>query len=59
MKLLTEREAHTFLNVSRPTLRRLAEAGKIPAPIRFGRTLRYDQDGLENAVRKMQAEART
>src|SRR5258708_6191861 len=45
--LLSDLEAAALLNVSRATLHRLRASGRLPAPVRLGRCVRYNRRELE------------
>lgn len=44
---LTAEQLAEFLGISRATVWRLHAAGRVPAPIRFGRAVRWDQWTVE------------
>jgi excisionase family DNA binding protein len=50
-RLLTVAETASFFQVSRKTIRRMIEAGDLPA-IRFGRSVRIDPEVIEKIVRQ-------
>ncbi len=58
MKLATETEACEHYKISRSLLRNLIARGMLRPPIKLGRVIRHDMDGLEEDLRKLQAAAR-
>lgn len=48
--LLTYRQTAEFLGISENHLIRLNNAGKIPAPIRMGRSIRFSQQELQDWI---------
>jgi excisionase family DNA binding protein len=50
-ELISIDEACTFLKISRPTLRKLTQSGKIPYQ-KLGRTIRYNKSELVNLKNK-------
>lgn len=45
-ELLTAEDVGGLLNCSARTVRRMADSGRIPAPVRLGRLVRWDRQGL-------------
>jgi prophage regulatory protein len=50
--LLTADEVATMLNVSERTLWRLLSAGKVPKPVRFGRSTRWRDTEVKEWVER-------
>ena len=50
--LLTAEEVAAMLNVSERTLWRLLSAGKLPQPVRFGRSTRWKATELAHWIEK-------
>ena len=50
--LLTADEVATMLNVSERTLWRLLSAGKVPSPVRFGRSTRWKATEVAEWIRR-------
>ncbi len=48
--LMDAEDVAKTLNCSRRTVRRLADSGQIPAPIRLGRLLRWDRRALQEWI---------
>lgn len=53
MYFVDYREAAALMNISVRTLRRLVEAGAIPAPRRFRNAVRFDVGELREAVQRL------
>lgn len=51
-RLLDSDQAATLLSVSKRHLHRLRDSGAIPAPIRLGRSVRWDRQQLEAWIAK-------
>ncbi len=47
---MTAREVSKLFQVSERTVWRLCETGQIPPPIRFGRVIRWNHEGLKKWI---------